>query len=216
MRNVVEYWPGRVMFTTIAFGVAMSIPFGFLPEYVDEVKADGGVGIFFLGYGGWGFCVRVGLRRLPDRWGLERSLFVGLLFIGIGHLAFLAIDASNAWAILLPGVLGGTGHALAFPSFTSLTIAPFPRHTGGTAAALSLFLLDLGMVGGAPVLGWIAASAGFDALFATVGVTTIVSAFLFTPRRRTVRATEATPDGDGIEAAGPGEVPRSSAPASAR
>jgi len=184
IRTARAHWPGTILLVQLAFGISMAVPFGFLAEFVDRTRApnssDVGVGIYFLGYGGWGLIVRLSLRRVPDIIGRRKSLIAGFATHAIGILSFLWIDAADPWQLIVPGLIGGTGHAFTFQTMMSIALERFPRHFSGTGSALSLMMVDLGFVGGAPVLGLIARHAGFHALFATVGSISLTATAIFT------------------------------------
>ncbi len=183
-RTVTEYWPGTILLVNMVFGVCMAIPFGFLANYIDvaQVSIPGmsPIGVFFLGYAGWGLFVRVSLRRVPDRVGRRRVLLLGMVLMALGMYSFVLIDPARGWWLLMPGVICGNGHALMFHTMTSLALEPFPAGVRGTGSALVLMMLDVGMIAGAPVLGQIARTFGYDWLFITVGNACLVVAAIYT------------------------------------
>lgn len=172
-RTAAHYWPGAIILVNVAFGFCMTVPFVFLASYVDQLKlAIPGVsviGLFFWCYAGWGIVVRVGLRRVPDRWGRRKVLLTGMSFLSAGMFCFLLVDTAHAEMIALPALLAGTGHALIFHTTMSLSVASFPTEVRGTGSALALVALDLGTIIGAPLLGRIAESYGFHAMFLVIG-----------------------------------------------
>ena len=182
--TVRAHWPGWILLVVVCFGLSMAVPFNFLAKFIDEAhdpsKPAVELGIYFVGYGGWGLTVRLLMRRVPDLVGRRKMLILGLTFSGFGFLSINWIDASQPWNFIVPGLIGGTGHALAFPTMTSLTIEAFPKHVTGTGTALHLLCLDLGTVAGGPLLGNIADRLGFAALFATVGCSSLAVALVYT------------------------------------
>lgn len=178
------HWPGTILLVTLLFGVCMSIPFGFLASYIDEVglviPGGSAIGVFFLGYAGWGITVRLGLRRVPDRIGRRRVLLAGMVIMALGMFSFVLVDPREGWWILMPGIICGNGHALMFHTMTSLALDPFPHEVRGTGSALALMMLDSGMILGAPILGQIAQAYGFDWLFITVGAACLLVASIYT------------------------------------
>lgn len=173
LRTIRRHWPGVILLVNLAFGVCMTVPFGFLAAFVDErhLRLPGlsPVTLYFLCYAGWGLLVRVGLRGLPDRAGRRKVMFVGLAFLGGGMLGFLGVTESRAWLLALPALVSGTGHALVYHTMTALALERFPEESRGTGSALSLMMLDLGTLAGAPVLGLVADRFGFEWLFAAIG-----------------------------------------------
>jgi len=171
--TVRRYWPGAVLVCTLTFSMVCTIPFGFLPSYVDAVglngKALSGVGLFFLAYGGWGLVVRLSTRRVADQIGRRKVLISGLLLTSLGMFSFLLVNPQHAWTIFLPGLICGSGHALVFPAINALTMGCFPDKSKGTGSMLSLTVCDFGVVAAAPLFGFVADEIGYDALFALAG-----------------------------------------------
>ncbi len=145
-----RHWPGIILLVDLAFGICMSGPFIFVASFIDKaaLRIDGVsvIGLFFMCYAGLGIVVRLSSRRLPDRIGAKRVLFVGMLFMSVGMFCFGLVDARHSWMIIVPAVLAGTGHGLMFHTMTSLTLEPFPRNVRGTGSALALMMLDLGTI----------------------------------------------------------------------
>lgn len=176
-------WPGTILLVLAMFGLCMSVPFGFLASFVDG-GGDGSqsrstVSLFFLGYAGWGLVLRLWTRRVPDRIGRRRVLVLGILIFAVGMFSFVLVDHSRTWTILVPGVLCGTGHSLSFHTMTSLAIDGFPLERRGIGSALSLMALDAGLIGGAPVLGLIADTRGFPALFVVLGAVCLLTGAIY-------------------------------------
>ena len=172
--TVKRFWPGPVVSIAFVFGVCVTVPFVFLASYVDETPLIIGqrsvIGIFFLGYAGWGFTLRVLWRRLPELIGTGNVLSIGTSFMTVGMIAYVLVDESNAWMIIAPALLTGTGHSLMFHSVTSLTIESFPRELRGTGSVLVSMIMEIGMFIGAIVLGIIGEHLGFNWLFSTIGI----------------------------------------------
>ena len=178
-----EHWPGMILLIDLAFGVCMTIPFGFLASYIDQEKLIiPGVsvfGLYFWCYAGWGLTVRVVSRRVPEMFGRRKVLLVGTFFMSIGMFCFFLVDSANPWKIMIPALITGTGHGLMFHTMTSLTIENFPIESRGTGSALSLMMLDLGTFVGSPILGEIAEVYGFAWLFIAVGGFCLFSGVLY-------------------------------------
>lgn len=173
MKSVWRYWPGAITLVNFAFGICLTVPFVFLASYVDDIRLEtpflSPVGLFFLAYGGWGFFVRLWLRRVPDRLGRRKVLLAGMTLNSVGMFCFLAIGPDSSWMILLPGVLCGTGHALCNPTLNALILDHFPDHFRGMGCTVSLMIVDSGMIFGAPLLGMIAERAGYAGMYSTAG-----------------------------------------------
>ncbi len=174
VRTSKTYWPGAILFVIACFGVCMTIPFVFLASFFDDEKIVLGqmspMGVFFYCYAGWGLTVRLTLRRLPERVGRRKVLLVGMLCMAVGMASYLLVSGERPWMILIPGLICGTAHALMFHTMTSLALERFPSQMRGTGSALALMMLDLGMVVGSPILGWIADNLGFPFLFIAISL----------------------------------------------
>lgn len=183
MRTLRHYWPGTIFTVQMVFGLCMTVPFIFLTKYIDEtgLAIDGvsEVGLFFLCYAGWGLTVRIVSRRIPERLGRRKMLLVGTLVMGTGMLLFLCVDAAHPWRLAIPALVCGTGHAMVFHTSTSLFLEPFPAGSRGAGSALSLMALDVGMIGGAPLMGTIAQRFGYNAMFTTIAVACFTAAVVY-------------------------------------
>lgn len=184
MRTVRQYWPGTIVIVQMTFGLCMTGPFVFLTKYVDEIGLSipgvSEVGLYFLCYSGWGLTLRILSRRIPDQFGRRKMLLCGTVIMGTGMLLFVFVSAEHPWRLMLPAFVCGTGHALTFHTASSLFLERFPAEARGAGSALSLMALDIGMIGGAPVMGLIAAKFGYNAMFATIGVTCFTTATIYT------------------------------------
>ena len=177
-RSSCEHWPGAIGLVQCVFGLCMAVPFIFMTRFVDEIGAvhsgafrESAVSWFFVCYAGWGLTVRLASRRLPDRVGRRKVLLAGCAVMTAGMWCFSLLDAVDPWLTLVVAALTcGTGHALMFHTGTALFLEPFPAEKRGVGAALSLMVMDIGMIAGAPVLGGIAEEAGYRYVFLTVAV----------------------------------------------
>ena len=184
LKTVRQYWPGTIVIMQMTFGLCMTGPFVFLTKYVDEIglSIDGvsEVGLYFLCYSGWGLTLRILSRRVPDRLGRRKMLLCGTVVMGIGMQLFAFVSAEHPWRLMFPAFVCGTGHALTFHTASSLFLERFPSEARGAGSALSLMALDIGMIGGAPVMGLIAARFGYNMMFATIGATCFTAAMIYT------------------------------------
>jgi MFS family permease len=173
IRDIQQYWPGSIVYVQLVFGLCMTVPFVFFAKYVDEIGLliDGvsEVGLFFVCYAGCGLTVRILSRKIPDRLGRRKMLLFGAVVMAGGQFTYFLVDKDHAWFILLPALVTGTGHALMFHTSTSLFVQTFPENARGVGSAFALMMVDTGMIGGAPLMGWIAGNYGYNAMFATVG-----------------------------------------------
>ena len=94
-------------------------------------------------------------------------------------LLFLSVDAAHPWRLALPALVCGTGHAMVFHTSTSLFLEPFPNASRGAGSALSLMALDVGMIGGAPLMGMIAQRFGYNAMFPAIAAACFAAAGVY-------------------------------------
>ncbi len=181
--SVRSNWPGPILWVDLVFGVCMAIPFGFLATFIDEaelvIPGVSLMGLFFWCYAGSGICLRIFGRRLPEEFGRKSVLVAGGVSMTTGLCSFWIVSADQPLLIMVPGLLCGIAHALMFHTMTSLTIAPFPDDQRGTGSALALMMLDIGTIGGAPVLAYVAKFAGYPVMFVTAGILVIVTTLYF-------------------------------------
>jgi len=182
-RTIRRCWPGAIVLVVATFGLCMAIPFIFLAKYIDEVGISipgvSEMGLFFICYAGWGLTVRISSRKIPDRLGRRKMLLVGCAVMGSGMFLFPWVDAAHPWRLAAPALLCGTGHALMFHTATSLFLHTFPSEVRGAGSALSLMVLDVGCIAGAPILGYVAFHRGYDSLFQLVGTMCFVSGIVY-------------------------------------
>ncbi|MBI1314696.1 MFS transporter [bacterium] len=183
-RTVRRHWPGAIVLVLTTFGLCMNVPFIFLARYIDDIglNIDGlpEVTLFFLCYSASGISIRVSARRVPDRFGRRKVLLLGTVVMGTGMLLFQFVDAQHPYRLMLPALFCGGGHGLMYHTCTSLFFEPFPDHSRGAGSALSLMVLDVGTVGGAPLLGRIAETYGYASMFVAVAVTCFAAGGLYT------------------------------------
>ena len=178
--TVKQYWPGGVLLVNLVFGLCMAVMMVFLAHVVDDlgllVGGQSAMGPFFVVYATVGLTIRLLLRRVPDRFGNRKVLIAGTMVMGLGMLAFLGVTHLHLTWLFIAAVLCGMGHALMFHTNTALVLESFPVVVRGTGSALSLMALDLGMVGGSPVLGLVADHWGYQQMFGGVAVLCFLTA----------------------------------------
>lgn len=180
LRLVKKYWPGSILLLNITFGATVTVPLVFIATYIDEKQLFmpwqkhipwlSTVTVFFFFYAIWGMSVRITLRRLPERIGRRKVALMGLLILAVGLLCYGPVSSQNPLLIIIPALICGTGHALAYHPITALALERFPDQVRGTATALCLMMNDIGLICGAPLLGLIADNYGFDWLFRTLSL----------------------------------------------
>lgn len=166
-----------LLLVTLLFGWSVNAVFTFIAPFVHDTT-DGTASPFFLAYSITSVLVRVLGGRIPDRLGLHRVL-LPCLVIYAGAVAALA------WFQLAPplvpiGIACGIGHGYAFPILTAMVVARTPPAAYGMALSFYTAMFDLGGTLGSPLLGAIAHSYGYPAMFgvtaAVMGVAVVLAA----------------------------------------
>ena len=147
-----RYHPGAILMVGVAMGLAIGIPFYFLRPFTERLGIPGIRG-FFLVYASVAFSVRLVCRRLPDRWGVRRTVMLGMLFLTADMLSFLFVH--DSWSLLIPATFGGIAHAFVFPAAMTGGSLAFPTRYRGLATTLMLTMFDLGNLVGQPAVGTI-------------------------------------------------------------
>jgi MFS family permease len=151
-----RYQPGVILLVGIAMGLGIGIPFYFLRPFAEHLGIHG-IRDFFLVYAGVAFFIRVVCRRWPDRWGVRRSVLLGMVFLTAEMLSFLLVRSRSS--LMLPALLGGIAHAFVFPAAMTGGSLAFPIRYRGLATTLMLSAFDLGNLVGQPAVGSVLALA---------------------------------------------------------
>ncbi len=145
-----RYQPGSVLLVGIVMGVAIGLPNTFLRTFAAELAIPR-IGVFFGFYAPAAILTRVAARRLPERFGPEPLIPLGLAGMMLSQLAFLLVRVE--WQLVLPGIGYGISHAILFPSVVAAGSSAFPDEHRGVGNLLILAMFDLGILVGAPMVG---------------------------------------------------------------
>jgi len=163
--------PWRALFfllsTTFIFGAAVNSIFTFLAPFA-HTHGRGNVGGFFLSYALAAVAVRVLTGRLPDRLGLRRILIPSLFLYAAGTLLLPHVE--HSLALVLVGMMCGTGHGYAFPILNVLIVQQVTAAQRGRAVSWFTAMFDLGNTLANPLLGALAEWAGYSVMFTASGL----------------------------------------------
>lgn len=176
----VRYWPGPLVVVALMMGVMATVPSTFLTRFAVE-RSLSGIGFYFAAFAVTAALVRVVGRNLPERVGRPKALVAGMAGMALSMTCYGWVG--HDWHLILPGLLAGVGHGLLFPCAVSLGADAFPDEHRGTAMNLIMGCSDLGMLLGAPALGWVAHTWGFGAMFLTTASLQGVCAVYYTVDR---------------------------------
>ena len=84
---------------------------------------------------------------------------------------------------MLAAWCGGTGHGLLFHTSVSLTIDKFPSEVRGTGTALATMFVDLGVIGGPPILAVIAKQTSYQQMFLVIGAVVALIGIIYAGSR---------------------------------
>lgn len=132
----------------------------FYPTYIDAFDGDEAAVAWV---GSVGACLMVGLGvwtgEWADRYGNERVVFVGAVFVGVGFL--LASFATELWHLYLTqGVLAGIGYSLAFIAGVSVVGQWFSKRRG-LAVGIAVAGSGLGQFAISQITGGLISSGGW-------------------------------------------------------
>jgi MFS family permease len=163
--------PGLVL---LAGGIGYSSVTGFGSLYARHVGV--GTGTLYAAFAVTVIGVRLVSGALADARGAAGVALPGLVLssAGLGVLAAVQRPA----AALAGVVVFGLGFALVFPALMAFTVARVPDHERGEVLGSFTAFLDVGMGGGAYLIGAIADAAGFRAAYATPAVICLAGAAL--------------------------------------
>ena len=121
--------------------------------------------------------LRILFGSLPERLGPKRVLFPAVASMAIGYATLAGAQTSGA--VLSAGILCGIGHGFTFPILAGLVVTRARAAERGVALAIFTALFDLGVLIGGPLLGTVAQSAGYSAMFYTSMTLVLIGAVVF-------------------------------------
>jgi MFS family permease len=92
---------------------------------------------------------------------------------------FLVVNMQSLWSLLLLGMLCGSGHAICVPTISALMLERFPNESRGMGSTLTIMFSDMGLIVGAPIMGTIAMTFGYEYLFVVAGLITVTATIYF-------------------------------------
>lgn len=175
-------------FSGAAFGIMMTYPQPFALSLGRE-----NVRGFFIAYAIAAACVRLGFGSMADRLGRDRVSVLSLAAYGIVVLAMAKLRPG--WLEPL-GACFGVAHGLFYPAFNALALDAAGVHERGKVMALYNGSFNAGNSGATLLLGFLAARAGYPAVFvaAAAGVFAGVVLLVRSPEGRGWRQGRARSD----------------------
>ena len=159
----------------------LCVTFGGVFNFMDGLGGEAGLGanvsLFFLVFMFMMLLIRPISGRIFDKRGHKVLIYpagicgvIGLLLLGVtNNLMILLISA------LFYGLAYGTMH----PTLQSWAVSQVEPNKKGTANAMILTCMDLGMAVGAPTLGMIAGQIGYRAMYSYTSICIVVILLIY-------------------------------------
>lgn len=171
----------RVLLVTTVFGFLVSTFMTFLPPYAERIGV-GPISLFFVAYAATSVVLRLLASSVPDRVGYVVTLppTIGCF---VGAAVWIALDPTPR-GLVAAGILGGTGHAFAFPTLTALVLSRSDAARRGAAIGGFTAAVDVGWLVAGPSLGFVATHTGYATAFLGAALLGAVAIGLFFVRER--------------------------------
>jgi MFS family permease len=170
--------PGPAVFPGLALALA-STGYATLAAFVVLLLAREGAGngaipfaVFAASYVG----TRFALGHLPDRLGPRRVALVAALGEAAGLLLIAA--GGSLWTAVLGALVMGIGFSLVYPSLALLVINNAREGERGAAIGAYTSFWDLGLALSGPLIGTVAATAGYSAAFQAAAACAVAAGLL--------------------------------------
>ncbi|MCL4418394.1 MAG: MFS transporter [Actinobacteria bacterium] len=135
------------------------------------------VGEFFVYYAATAIIIRIFAGPSADKWGQEKVIIPGFLFIGTGLFLISGVHEYTLFNKL--GIFMGIAHALIWPALNSLMVHRVPEGARGTGMSIFTGSVDLGNFLGAVSFGFLAHAAGYRTMYLTASLTAISGLMIF-------------------------------------
>lgn len=185
-------------FMTFAYsGIA-----SFLALHARELNLMTAASSFLLCYAAFLMFCRLFTGNICDRRGAKYVIYPCLAFFAIG-LAILGLS-HGAFMMILAGALVGIGYGSVTPIFQAQIIGSVQPHKIGIANSLFFNAMDGGLALGAFVLGMIADTSGYHAIYQLSAVLVVVAGVLYArqTKKRPALSTQRSPE-EAIDVANP-------------
>ena len=166
--------------TLLLVGIIFGTITTFIPLFIDDLKFDLNIGLFYSAAAVASFAIRAIVGRLSDTIG--RGPFVCLaLLCYIGSMALLSV-AVNPQMLLMAGFIEGAGAGTLIPTTLAIVSDRSQANERGRLFALCISGFDLGMALAGPLFGQVAGILGYRNLFAIASGLAILALILFATR----------------------------------
>lgn len=159
-----------------ASNFALGTTFTFVPLLALSLQMDNYF-VFFVAFSLAVVCARMAVQYLNNRWRPEKTAVYASLLNIISAL-LLAI-MPTAYTLALSGILIGLGFGIIYPTLAGYLVHRVNPANKGTALSILSGAGDIGNALGASVLGVVAQTLGFTAVFAGSALVTAICAYYF-------------------------------------
>jgi MFS family permease len=164
-------------FTMLTIGLAFGILSTYVPLYIQSLRLDFNVGLFYTIAAITSFSLRWVVGRRSDR--LGRGLFITLGLLGYMLSMLVLWQASDRLSFVVAGVLEGCGGGMFLPVMVALITDRAHPAQRGRVFSLCIGGFDLGIALAGPCVGFIADWAGYRNLFGVATLVTLISVIVF-------------------------------------
>ncbi|HEX9757449.1 MAG TPA: MFS transporter [Nitrospiria bacterium] len=168
---------------TLAFGIGLTSYMVFLKPYANAMGIQS-VTPFFIAYTLTAVGVRVIGGSWPDRFGLKPVMYPAMASMSLG--IFLFVLQPTPGGLIASGIFCGIGHGYIFPILSVMVVGIEPSSNRGTLMTLYTLLFDLGLLIGAPLLGFIAKGGNYGTMYIVAGLVQLaaLAVFVFSDQAR--------------------------------
>lgn len=186
-QTALQFWSlllePRLLIPSVTFllvGTVFGTITTFIPLFIDSLKLNLNIGLFYAAAAVASFAVRPIVGRLSDRIG--RGPFVCLaLLCYISSMVLLSL-AVNPPMLLLSGFIEGAGAGTMLPTILAIVSDRSRVEERGRLFALCISGFDLGIALAGPLFGQVAGILGYRNLFAITSGLAILALLLFMTR----------------------------------
>ncbi len=170
-RDMVPLW-----WITLMFSMGLETLLTFMRTYIDT-RQIGTLGTFFAIYGGTAVLARLGGGSRYDHLP-HRAVTVAAVLGQAGGLGLVAV-APGAVTLAAGAALLGTAHGIVFPILSSQVIGRARTAERGSAMATFTSVMDIALLGIAPLVGRLIDVTGYTTAFSVVGAMLAVGATVY-------------------------------------
>lgn len=175
-----------VTIVALLFGIGIAAVNGFVTPYAHERKIEF-ISLYYIAYSVAAILVRMVGGGIVDRMGENRIVPYATVLMGTGLLVMIFMKGS--FLLFFCGFITGCGHGVLYPALNALAIRDEPQEIRGKITGAYTGSIDAGGFVGSILLGYIAESAGFQALFLAAGGALFIGLLIFSQHRKSEYAS---------------------------